>query len=152
MNNLAKYDIHVFNNTIIQIDCYNIQWLWWYVHVNRKVFIPSRLQCFMTEKKLIAGLQSLRQILEEMKSLLAWRKLKCHEVSQSTSSVIRFSNNGSNDLIDRYSSFVSLAIKIHRALDDRNDKLTKSQHKRIKKQLETIEAQAYYLDSPIRVY
>ena len=106
----------------------------------------------MTETELVAGLQSLRQILEDMKSLLAWRKLKCHEARQSPSSVIKFSNNGSNDLMDRYSSFVSLAIKIHQALDDRNAKLTNSQRKRIKKQLETIEAQAYYLDSPIKVY
>ena len=106
----------------------------------------------MTEKELIAGLQSLRQILEDMKSRLAWQKLKSEEARQSPSSVVRFSNNCCDDLMDRYSSFCSLAMQIHRALDERNTKLTNSQHKRIKKQLETIEAQAYYLGSPIRVY
>ena len=106
----------------------------------------------MTETELVAGLQTLRQILEEMKSLLAWQKLKSHEARQRPSSVFRFSDTASNDLKDRYSSFLSLAMQIHRALDDRNVTLTTSQHKRIKKQLDTIEAQAYYLGSPIRVY
>jgi len=106
----------------------------------------------MTETELVAGLQTLRQSLEDMKSLLAWQKLKSHEARQRPSPFIRFSNTASKDLMDKYSSFLSLAMQIHRALDDRNAKLTNSQHKRINKQLEIIEAQAYYLGSPIRVY
>ena len=106
----------------------------------------------MTEKELIAGLKTLRQILEDMKSRLAWQRLKSHEARQSPSSFIRFGNITGNDVMDKYSSFCSLAMKIHRVLDDRNSKLTNSQHERITKQLETIEAQAYYLGSPIRVY
>ena len=106
----------------------------------------------MTETELVAGLQTLRQILEDMKSLLAWQKLRSQEVRQRPFSLIRFSNTANKDLMDKYSSFLSLAMQIHRALDDSNGKLTDSQHKRIKKQLEIIEAQAYYLGSPIRVY
>ena len=106
----------------------------------------------MTEKELAAGLQTLRQILEDMKALLVWQKLRVQEAGQRPSSLIRFSDTAGNDLMDRYSSFLSLAVQIHRALDDSNAKLTNSQHKRIKKQLETIEAQAYYQGSPIRVY
>ena len=106
----------------------------------------------MIETELVAGLQTLRQILEDMKSLLAWQQLKSLEVRQKPSSFIRFSNTASQDLMGKYSSFLSLAMQIHRALDDNNAKLTNSQHKQIKKQLETIKAQAYYLGSPIRVY
>lgn len=106
----------------------------------------------MTETELIAGLQTLRQILEDMKSLLAWQKLKSHEARQRPSSIIRFSNTSSKDLMAKYSSFLSLAMQIHQALDDNSAKLTNSQYKQIKKQLETIKAQAYYLGSPIRVY
>ena len=106
----------------------------------------------MTETELVAGLQTLRHILEDMKSLLAWQKLRSHEARQRPSSLIRFSNTASRDLMDKYSSFLSLAMQIHRALDDSNTKLTNSQHKQINKQLKTIEAQAYYLGSPIRVY
>ena len=106
----------------------------------------------MTETELVAGLQTLRQILDDMKSLLAWQKLKSQEARQRPSSLIRFSDTAGEDLMDKYSSFISLAVQIHRALDDSNAKLTNSQRKRIKKQLETIEAQAYYLGSPIRVY
>ena len=106
----------------------------------------------MTETELVAGLQTLRQILEDMRSLLAWQKLKSHEIRQGPSPFIRFSNTAGKDLMDKYSSFLSLAMQIHQALDDNNAELTNSQHKQIKKQLETIEAQAYYLGSPIRVY
>jgi hypothetical protein len=106
----------------------------------------------MTETELVAGLQTLRQILEDMKSLLAWRKLKSQEESQGPSSFIRFSNTTGKDLMGKYSSFLSLATQIHRALDDSRAKLTNSQHKQIKKQLEIIEAQVYYLGSPVRVY
>ncbi len=106
----------------------------------------------MIETELIAGLQTLQQIMEDMKSLLAWQKLRSHEAMQKPSSFIRFSNTASKDLMDKYSSFLSLAMQIHRVLDDRNAKLTTYQHKRITNLLETIEAQAYYLGSPIRVY
>ncbi|MCF7955465.1 MAG: hypothetical protein K9M75_06665 [Phycisphaerae bacterium] len=106
----------------------------------------------MTETELVAGLQTLRQILEDMKALLAWQKLRAHEARQRPSSLIRFSDTAGNDLMNKYSSFLSLAEQIHRALDDSNAKLTNSQHRRIKKQLETVETQAYYLGSPIRVY
>ena len=106
----------------------------------------------MTETELIAGLQTLRHILEDMKSLLAWQRLKSHEARQRPSSFIRFSNTASKDLMDKYFSFLSLAMQIHQALDDSNTNLTNSQHKRIRKRLEIIEAQAYYLGSPIRVY
>ena len=43
----------------------------------------------------------LKEILEEMKSLLAWQKLKSHEARERPSLVIRFSNNAGNDLMDR---------------------------------------------------
>ena len=106
----------------------------------------------MTEAELVAGLQKLRQILEEMKSLLAWQKLKSHEAKQRPSSLIRFSDTTDKDLMNKYSFFLSLAVQIHQVLDDKNVKLTLSRRKRIKKQLETVEAQARYLGSPIRVY
>ncbi|MFC1675808.1 hypothetical protein ACFL3G_01945 [Planctomycetota bacterium] len=106
----------------------------------------------MTETELVAGLQTLRHILEDMKALLAWQKLKSHEARQGPSSFIRFNNTASKDLMDKYSSFLSLAMQIHQALDDSNARLTDSQYRRIKKQLELIEAQTYYLGSPIRVY
>ncbi len=106
----------------------------------------------MIETELIAGLQTLRQCLEDMKSLFAWQKLRSHEARQRSSSFIRFNNTASKDLMDKYSSFLSLAMQIHQALDNSNAKLTDSQHEQIKKQLETIEAQAYYLGSPVRVY
>lgn len=106
----------------------------------------------MTETELVAGLQTLRHILEDMKALLAWQKLKSHEARQKPFSFIRLSNTASKDLMDKHSSFLSLATQLHRAIDDSDARLTDSQHRRIKKQLELIEAQTYYLGSPIRVY
>lgn len=106
----------------------------------------------MIESELIAQLQRLHHILEEMKALLAWQRLKYAESRQRAVSAIRFNNTTKTDLTDEYSSFHSISMNMHRILDDNNAKITRTYRERINSQLTKIECQAYCLGSPIRIY
>ena len=106
----------------------------------------------MKEAQLVAGLQTLTEILEDMKALLAWQQFKRHEARQISASAIKFNDTIGIDLSNKYSSFLSVAMKIHIMLDDSNADITKNQREHISLHLQKIETQAYYLGSPIRIY
>ena len=106
----------------------------------------------MAEAELGAGLQRLKQLLEQMKALLAWQKLKLIEATQRPIMNIRFNDTTYMDLMDRYSSFLTVSTQIHRILDENNAKISKAEQSRIKSELLTIEYQVYYLGSGIRFF
>jgi len=106
----------------------------------------------MTETVLLARLKTLQHILEEMKALLAWQQLKTTETRQRPSTSIRFNNTTQQDLLDKYSLFHSISMRIRSILDDSNTNITRKQRACIKSQLTKFELQAYYLGSPIRIY
>ena len=104
----------------------------------------------MKEKDLQAAIVELKAILEDMKALLAWHKLKRFEATQRPFSNLMFYDTTLCDLNNRYLTLLSLASQIHAALN--NQKIPKSKLSVIKKQLTKIELQAYYLGSGIRFY
>ena len=106
----------------------------------------------MAEAVLLDRLQTLQQILEEMKALLAWQQLKTTEARQRPFTSIRFNDTTQQDLLDKYSLFHSISMRIRSILDDSNVNITRTQRVRIKSQLTKLELQAYYLGSPIRIY
>ena len=104
----------------------------------------------MKEKELQAGITELKGILEGMKTLLEWHKLKQFEATQHLASNLRFYDTTLNDLDNKYASFLLLASQIHGEIDEKN--ILQSKLRVIRKQLTRIELQACYLGSGIRFY
>ena len=104
----------------------------------------------MKEKNLEAAIVELKSILEDMRALLEWHKLKQSETRQQSSSNLRFYDATIGDLNNKYSEFLLLASRIHTGVDNQN--IPQSTLMAIEKQLTTIELQAYYLGSGVRIY
>jgi hypothetical protein len=104
----------------------------------------------MKEKDLQAAIIELKGVLEDMKTLLAWHKLKRFEIAQHPFSNIMFYDTTLNDLNNKYSIFSLLASQIHAEVN--NQKIPQSRLSVIKKELTKIELQAFYLGSDIRFY
>ncbi len=104
----------------------------------------------MKEQDLQAAIVELKGILEEMKALLAWHKLKRFEATQRSFSNLIFYDTTLNDLNNKYSFFLLLASQIHAGINNQN--ISQSKLKIIKKELTKIELQAYYLGSGVRIY
>ena len=104
----------------------------------------------MKEQDLQAAIIELKSILEDMKALLAWHKLKRFEATQRSSSNLVFYDTTLNDLNNKYSIFLLLASWIHTGVN--NQKTPQNKLKIIKKELTKIELQAFYLGSGIRFY
>ena len=104
----------------------------------------------MKEKDLQAAIIELKAILEDMKTLLAWHKLKRFEATQHPFSNLIFYDTTLNDLNNKYSIFLLLASQIHAGINNQN--ISQSKLKIIKKQLTKIELQACYLGSGVRIY
>ena len=106
----------------------------------------------MAEAGLEAGLKRLKELLKQMKALLAWQRFKLCEAEQRPIMNIRFNDMTYMDLMDRYSSFLTVSTQIHRILDENNAKISKAEQGRIKSELLTMEYQVYYLGSGIRFF
>ena len=104
----------------------------------------------MNQQDLQAAIVELKGILEEMRALLAWHRLKQFEAKQHQSLNLRFYDTTAGDLNNKYSEFLLLASQIHTGVD--NKIIPQSTLRAIKKQLTTIELQAYYLGSGVRIY
>ncbi len=104
----------------------------------------------MKEQDLQTAIVELKAILEDMKALLAWHKLKRFEASQHAFSNLMFYDTTLNDLNNKYSIFLLLASQIHAEVN--NQKIPQSKLSVIKKELTKIELQAFYLGSDIRFY
>ena len=104
----------------------------------------------MKEQDLQAAIVELKSILEEMKALLEWHRLKRLEATQHSLSNLKFHDTILNDLNNKYSFFSSIASQIHTGLNNQN--IPKSKLKIIKKEITKIELQAYYLGSNVNVY
>ena len=118
--------------------------------MNSKLFIVVQLLSYMKEQDLQAAIAELKDILEEMKALLAWHKLKRFEAAQRSFSNLMFYDTTLTDLNNKYATFLLLASRIHTGVDDRKN--PQSKFEIIKKELTTIELQAFYLGSGIRFY
>ena len=86
----------------------------------------------MAEAELEAGLQHLKQLLEQMKAMFAWQRLKLSEAKQRPIMNIRFNDTTYIDLMDRYSSFLTVSTQIHRILEENNAKISKAEQGRIR--------------------
>lgn len=104
----------------------------------------------MKELDLQAAIVELKGILEDMKALLVWHKLKRFEATQHSFPNLLFYDTTLGDLNNKYSFFSLLASQIHAGINNQN--IPKSKLRVIKKELTKIELQACYLGSRIRFY
>jgi hypothetical protein len=104
----------------------------------------------MKEQDLHAAIAELKAILEDMKALLAWHKLKRLEAAQHPFSNLMFYDTTLTDLNNKYATLLLLASRIHAGVN--NQMIPQSKLRAIKKQLTKIELQAFYLGSGIRFY
>ena len=104
----------------------------------------------MKEQNLQIAIVELKAILEDMKALLAWHKLKRFEAAHHPFSNLIFYDATLSDLNNQYSTFLLLASQIHAGVNNQNT--PQSKFKTIKKELTKIELQAYYLGSDVRIY
>ena len=104
----------------------------------------------MKEQDLQAAIVELKGILEDMKTLLEWHRLKRFEATQHSFSNLAFYDTALNELNDKYSTFRLLASRIHTSVNNQN--IQRSKLRIIKKKLTKIELQAFYLGSHIRFY
>jgi hypothetical protein len=118
--------------------------------VNSKAFIVSLFSFYMEKQALQPSLKELQGVLNDMKALLEWHKLKQFEAQQGPTSALRFHDTTWADLNNRYFSFLSLALQIHAAIAKKT--ADGNRFNNIKKQLTKIELQAYFLGSGIRFY
>ena len=104
----------------------------------------------MKGQNLQAAIIELKAILEDMKALLAWHKLKRYETAKHPFPNIMFYDTTLNELNHKYSTFLLLASQIHAGLNNQN--IPKSKLSLTKQQLTKIELRAYYLGSGVRIY
>ena len=106
----------------------------------------------MNQAELLSGLEALRQIFEEMKALLEWQKLQYDLSQQKSISNIRLTDHTSVDLAHKYSSFLSLSMRLRGFLKDKTIAISKQKRRFIEEDLRTLEQKAFYLGSSVRVY
>ena len=104
----------------------------------------------MNNRELQAAIIELNNILEEMKTLLQWHKLKRFEATQISVSNFMFQDTTFMDLNTKYSQLQFRIYQIHNEIKDSN--IPKNKIKTAKKEITKIELQAFYLGSGIRFY
>ena len=103
----------------------------------------------MQEINLEAGLRSLRESLNKIKSLLAWEQLKQAEVRPNQPPSFQIHDSVETDLRNEYSFFLFISFQMHSILKS-NTSLSETERQHIKKELAKTEQQLYGLNLPQR--
>jgi len=101
----------------------------------------------MAEPDLEAGLRSLRNSLEKMKTLLAWRELKQSELTPGhTPGFTLLQDSVGTDLRNEYSFFLFTSMQMHSVLNNSDAGLSNVRRQQVKQQLAKIESQLHRLN------
>ena len=84
----------------------------------------------MKEQDLHAAIAELKAILEEMKALLAWHKLKRLEAAQHPFSNLMFYDTTLTDLNNKYATLLLLASRIHAGVNNQKIPQQTQSHKK----------------------
>ena len=114
--------------------------------INRKAYKHINTYSLMAEVDLDAGLRSLRQSLQQIRSLLAWEQLKQSEARPSRQFSFQIYDPTETDLRNEYSFFISISVQMHSILNDNTLKLKETERHSIKMQLMKIEQQVHGLN------
>jgi len=100
----------------------------------------------MAEPDLRAGLRSLRNSLQQMKALLAWRQLKLSESRPGQPPSFTIDDPTETDLRNEYSFFLSTSVQILHLLDGGIENLSDPERQAIKQQLAKVEQEVNRLN------
>jgi hypothetical protein len=101
----------------------------------------------MAEPNLEAGLRSLRNSLEKMKTLLAWQELKQSELTPDhTPGFTLLQDSVGTDLRNEYSFFLFTSMQMHGVLNNSDAGLSNVRRQQVKQRLAKIESQLYSLN------
>jgi len=114
--------------------------------IERKVYKPAGFSVSMEEVDLEAGLRSLRDSLQQMKALLAWKQLKQSESRPGQPPSFTIDDHVETDLRNEYSFFLSTMVKIHHLLNDGPENLSETEKQAIRRQLTWIDQEANRLN------
>ena len=99
------------------------------------------LEYLMEDIDLEAGLRSLRESLQKIKTLLAWEQLKQAEAKPGQPPAFTIYDPTETDLKNEYSFFLSTSVQIHSILNDGSFAMQEAELQSIKRQLKKIEQQ-----------
>ena len=101
----------------------------------------------MTEIEFETGLNNLKNILEEIKGLLAWQQLKQQETRPHQIAGFILEDSVDQDLRDQYSAFLANSLQIHRMLDNIDkDSVSLAKQRYYRQQLFELERQVHALN------
>jgi hypothetical protein len=121
--------------------------------VNGKVFIVLQFNLFMNQNQQLTGqLNELKNIIEEVKAILEWYKLKIFERSSNPSLTVFLQDDTFQQITDKQAAFQSLWIEITLLLQDKTIPLSQNQRIEFQKELKKLSLQFYYLGSDVRIY
>ena len=101
------------------------------------------------DKQLSEKLSQLKDILSEMKTIIEWRKLKAFENSLHPTRRIIFSDDTGQQLMSKYSNFLSVCAEIDHILKTNGHIIRRSS---IIKEFNKLYYEFYYLGTDVRVY
>ncbi len=102
----------------------------------------------MTEIDPKPGVQALRNSLDQLKTLLAWRALKRAEARPGCPLSWLGAETLQIELRNEYSFFLFTAVHLHAGLDSGAAGLSGARHKQIKSDLAALEHQVHRLNLP----
>jgi hypothetical protein len=101
----------------------------------------------MKNTDLDAGLRSLKNILKEIKALLAWEQLKQQEARPGQPPGFILDDPADQNIKNQYSSFLTTSLKMHGILNDAtNNRISQAKRQYYKQQLLKIENQVRTLN------
>jgi hypothetical protein len=100
----------------------------------------------MAEPDLRAGLRSLRNSLQQIKTLLAWKQLKQSESRPGQPPSFTIDDPTETDLRNEYSFFLFTMVQIHHLLNDGLLDLPETKKQAIRRQLARIDQEANRLN------
>ena len=112
----------------------------------RKAFIVAQLSFSMKKVDFQAGIDSLRKNLKEIKTLLAWQRLKRSETRVNQPPAFRINDSTETDIKNKYSEFLYTSMQMHNLLNSKA--IAESRREDIRRQIIKLERQLRQLDLP----
>ena len=105
----------------------------------------------MNNRSYQKSFEHLENLHQQMKAVLEWKKFKVEERDRNPSLRLPFYDTSVGQLADLKSKFFSNSIRLRNDLEEKKVKLPDDHRHQLINKLTTLEKQAHYLGSHIRV-
>jgi hypothetical protein len=103
-------------------------------------------------EQLTVQLERLREIIEDSKAILEWRKLKVFEANLNRTSRVFFQDDTFQQLMDKQVAFQTAWIEAIMLLQDKSVNMSQDERDKFLKELNKLYLQFYYLGTDVRIY